>query len=131
MQIMNIFPQAQEIRVYRQGECQSYTCGEQKFEEIVAEWNAMTVSALPMPAYGVSLDGETVQALASGVWVEFCYSAPMVCEDMPFERLLIQAQPQSMGFNVIRYNTQGGYSGRCYYINLNGGTMCDFYECLA
>ena len=130
MQLMNIFPLAQEIRVYRQGECRSYVCGE-KFEEIVAEWNAMTASALPMPAYGVSIDSETVRALAGGVWVEFRYSAPMTCEDMPFERLLIEVQPQFMGFNVIRYNSDGGYAGRCYYIDLNGRNMGKFYECLA
>ena len=126
---MNIFPQAQEIRVYRQGECQSYACGE-KFEEIVAEWNAMTISALPMPAYGVSIDSETVRALAGGVWVEFCYSAPMVYDGMPFERLLIEVQPQFMSFNVIRYNSDGGYVGRRYYIDLNGNNMSKFYECL-
>ena len=128
---MNIFPQAQEIRVYRQGECQSYACGGQKFNEIVTEWNAMTVCALPMPAYGVSINSETERALANGVWVEFCYTEPVVYDDMPFERLLIEVKPEFMGFNAIRYNTQGGYSGRCYYIDLNGNDMHAFYECLA
>lgn len=127
---MNIFPPAQGIRVYRHGECQSYTCGGQNFEEIVAEWNAMTISALPMPAYGVSINSETEQTLASGVWVEFCYSSPMVYVDMPFERLLIEVKPEFMGFSVIRYNTHGGYSGRCFYIDLNGNTMRAFYNFL-
>lgn len=127
---MNIFPQSQEVKVYRQGECKTYICSEQEYDEVVAQWNAMTASAHVMPAYGVSLDWHTVKALEGGVWVEFCYSSQNQFNGMPFERLLIEVKPQYCGFNVIRYNSEGGYSGRCYYIDLNGGNMSAFYNSL-
>lgn len=120
--------QAEEVAVYREGERQTYAVGEEKFGKIIAAWNRMTENALTMPAFGVSLNDLTVDAMKSGVWAEFCFGKQLTVNEMPFERLLIEVKPQNAGFNIVRYTTTEGYSGRCFYLDLAGGDMSDFYN---
>ena len=43
-------------------------------------------------------------------------------EGMPFEKLLLKAEPEYRGFNLCRF-FNGKYGGRCFYLDLNGGDM--------
>ena len=72
-----------------------------------------------MPAFGVSLNDETIQAKQTGVWIELFYETTCLNNEMPFDSLLIQVEPENTGFNVIRkYDDK--YDGRCFYIDLKG-----------
>ena len=121
---------AESVGVYSDGEHIVYGAGEGKFNLICAEWNNMICGAREMPAFGVSLNGETVKAMKSGVWVEFSFNQTLSSNGMPYEKLLVNVQPKWSGFNVIRYTAKHGYDGRCFYYDLVNKNMRAFYDCL-
>ena len=49
---------------------------------------------------------------------------------MPFEKLLVEVGKEFYGFNIIRYTSERGYDGRCFYIDLVNKNMSDFYNIL-
>ena len=128
MQLQEVFSQAEEISVFKNGGEETYASGTEKFEEIIAAWNSMLDGSVTMPAFGVSLNEYTVNAMKNGVWVEFGFGEEMTIDEMPFEKLLVEVKPENKGFNVIRYVKSSGYTGRCYYINLREGDMSAFYS---
>ena len=75
-----------------------------------------------MPALGVALHDETINALKKGVWLEVCFSKIIHHNEMPFDSLLIEVCEDFSGFNIIRKNN-GVYGGRCFYIALKNKTM--------
>lgn len=121
---------AESVGVYSDGEHIVYGAGEGKFNLICAEWNNMICGAREMPAFGVSLNGETVKAMKSGVWVEFSFNQTLSSNGMPYEKLLVNVQPEWSGFNVIRYTAKHGYDGRCFYYDLVNKNMRAFYDSL-
>lgn len=80
-----------------------------------------------MPAFGVSIHNETLNAIRHGVWLKLQYNETKQIDDMPFDELLIEINKEFTGFNIIRGN-KGIYEGRCYYIDLIGNTMQPLYE---
>lgn len=119
---------AQSVNVYNEGEHSVYTVGEDKFNEICASWNAMLDGAHIMPAFGVSLHAQTVKELKRGVWAEFVFGQEYWSNGMPYEKLLVSVKPDWCGFNIIRYTAERGYDGRCFYYDLVGKNMSDFYN---
>lgn len=88
----------------------------------------MLANSLVMPAFGVSLNDITVQAMQRGVWVEFRFSEELTINELPFSRLLVEVKPDFSGFNVVRYTADRGYAGRCFYLDLRGSDMRDVYN---
>lgn len=129
-EITEAFDCAEQINLYREGVKVSYAAGSAPFTEIMASWTALTENARPMPAYGVSLNGETLRAMQRGLWIEFGFGSPCSCYGMPFEKLLIEVGQSFSGLNLIRYNADYGYDGRCFYLDLNGRNTGDLYELL-
>lgn len=121
---------AKSVKVYNDGETEVYKVGEDKFNLICTEWNNMIFGAHEMPAFGVSLHRETVNAVQSGVWVEFSFGRELLSSGMPYEKLLVSVEPQNTGFNIIRYTAKHGYDGRCFYYDLVNKDMSSFYNCL-
>ncbi len=128
MQLHNVFSEAEEIALYKDGVRGAYECGSEKFEEIIAEWNAMFKDSVIMPAFGVSINDWTVKEMKSGAWIEFAFASQLTINGMPFAKLLIAVKPEYKGFNIVRYTAEHGYAGRCYYVDLRGGDMADFYN---
>ncbi|MDE7163753.1 MAG: hypothetical protein K2O44_06780 [Clostridia bacterium] len=121
---------AQSVNVICDGAAETYAVGTQEFKAICAEWNNMLDGAHEMPAFGVSLNDYTVKEMKSGVWVEFDFGSTLSANGMPFDRLLVNAQPEGYGFNIIRHTAESGYDGRCFYYDLAGKTTSAFYNCL-
>lgn len=96
----------------------------ENFNEVML---AMLRDSHTMPAFGVSIHAETLNAIRNGVWVKLQYNGTQYVDEMPFDELLIQVEQDYNGFNVIRGN-RGVYDGRCYYIDLVGNTMTPLYE---
>ena len=114
--ISDYFNQAQEIIIYVDGNIESYSNNTQEYDKLLSELLNLTKSSLEMPAYAVSLDNDIRDALTKGVWIELNFVKPLIHNEMPFERLLIQVDSEYTGFNLIRlYN--GKYEGRCFYLN--------------
>ncbi len=120
---------AKEISVYIDGEKKTYPVGSEKFGEICLAWNDMLVGAHTMPAFGVSLNDDTLSAMQKGVWAEFVFGCAYQCGGMTFEKLLVAVKEEWSGFNIVRYNSESGYEGRCFYYSLCGN-MKNFYDTL-
>lgn len=118
----------ENINVYSDGNAVSLGKESPKFEKIVYVWQGMLAKSHPMPAFGVSLNDKTVEAMKSGVWLEFDFARPLSQDGLSFEKLLVNVVPEWTGFNVIRYVTGKGYDGRCFYYDLVDHDMSDLYS---
>ncbi|MGN0808104.1 MAG: hypothetical protein ACI4MN_06650 [Candidatus Coproplasma sp.] len=118
------------INVYDEGNCIAYGKDSPKFKKICAVWTGMMEFARQMPAFGVSLNAETIQAVKRNLWLEFTFSQEFCNNGMTFERLLVNVAPDVSGFNVIRFNSKYGYDGRCFYFDLIGSDMSDLYNAI-
>ena len=130
-EIINVFDKAERIKVFSEGEATTYNCGTDEYKGITECWYEMIANAYEMPAFGVSLNNETVKALKSGRWIEFDFGKRLEINGMPFEKLLIQVESNYKGFNLIRYTKERGYDGRCFYLNLVDNDMLKLSEYLA
>ncbi len=126
--LSNVVETAEYINVYESGEMTTYSNREKPFEVIVEGWKNMLQGSHEMPAFGVSLNRETTKALKDGTWVEFVFETQNYYNEVPFEKLLVNVEKSFQGFNIIRYNANGGYDGRCYYVDLVNKNMTDFYN---
>ena len=69
-----------------------------------------------MPAFGVSIHEETVNAMQNGEWLKLNYNAEMDKEGLLFTSLLFRLE-ECQGFNLIRLYGER-YDGRCIYLDL-------------
>ena len=118
---------AVSVLVYRDGAVHEFSAGSKEFALLLSVWERMTEKALPMPAFGVSIDDLTRRERSAGVWVEFCFDRERECDGMPFEKLLVKVLPEYCGFNLIRC-CGGAYTGRCFYLDLQDGSMQELYS---
>lgn len=131
MSLCQIISGCEQIVIYSDGEIKSYEKGADQYNDIMASWTRMTDDALEMPAYGVSLDELTRREMTAGLWVEFEFKERLARHNMPFEKLLVKVEEGYRGFNLIRYTAEAGYSGRCFYLQLNDDkNMSDFAKTL-
>lgn len=128
MNLSDIVETAEYINIYNDGNMISYSNEEESFGVLVEGWKDLLNNSHEMPAFGVSLDRETTKALKDGIWIEFAFEKQNFYNEMPFEKLLVKVEKLWRGFNIVRYNSEGGYDGRCYYIDLAGKNMSDFYN---
>lgn len=117
--IAESFNEAAYINIYREGEQFRFNSNSDGYEAVLDALERVTAKSYEMPAFGVSLDNETREAMKEGLWVELVFSKARTHNQMPFESLLIKVDGQASGFNLIRgYN--GQYAGRCFYLSLDG-----------
>lgn len=120
VQIINIYDNGSEVRLLP---------AQMGYKLVLNGFKNLIRDARRMPAFAVSLDGETRTAMGEGLWVEFDFGKPLIYAEMPFEKLLMQVNSSFSGFNLIRYNSKDGYAGRCFYYDING-TLSGFYDIL-
>ena len=113
----SIISSAESVVVYTSGEKINIDRDNESFGLIVDEFLEMIDGGYDMPAFGVSLDTETRNVMSTGLWLEFVFDKTHEYNDMPFESLLIELNPEYSGFNLIR-KANGKYEGRCFYISL-------------
>lgn len=130
MEINEIFTETEKINVYNNGSSTTYLVGQKPYEDIMLSWNNLLNGSHEMPAFGVSLNGETVKQLKSGLWVEFDFGKQTEHNGMPFEKLLVEVNKSFYGFNIVRYTQARGYDGRCFYIDLVNKDMSELYDVL-
>ena len=118
VEIADSFSKSHQISLIKNNKRQDFSFDTDQYKQILDEFYIMLENSHQTPAFGVSIDDLTRQELKKGVWLEFSFSQTCYNSDMPFEKLLINVQPEFCGFNVIR-NHQNQYEGRCFYINLS------------
>ncbi len=129
-EINEVFYEAEKINVIQDGVKATYSNGENYFNTILSAWNELLTDSHLMPAFGVSINRETVKAMKEGLWVEFEFPEVMQVNEMPFEKLSVKVEKDYQGFNLNRYNAHKGYDGRCFYISLVDKDMSGFYGTL-
>lgn len=115
--ICNFFTKASKIVTYTNIGKTEYTKGNDKFEALLLALENITNDSHDMPAYGVSLDNEVINATKKGTWIELVFDTTQKYKEMPFDALLINVESESSGFNLIRKHNNK-YDGRCFYLNL-------------
>lgn len=130
VELYEAFDYSDVINVYDEGSVVSYGKGEDRFEEILSGFKTLIDGAHDMPAFGVSINSLTTKEMQKGLWVEFGFDQQYKSNGMPYERLLINVQKSFAGFNIVRYNADSGYDGRCFYYDLVNKDMSDFYNIL-
>ena len=127
IELHEVFNRTENINVYNDGKTVTYSKQNEEYKRILVSWYDMIDGAHQMPAYGVSLNRETVKAMKEGLWLEFEFGKIYESGGMPYEKLLINVQSGHSGFNLIRYNSKAGYDGRCFYYDLINKNMADLY----
>lgn len=131
IELQKVFTCAENINVYNCGEIENYSANRNEYKLILDSWNKMISEAHDMPAFGVSLNNETVKAMKKGLWVEFDFNKVYESNGMPYEKLLIEVKEDNYGFNLIRYTKERGYDGRCFYYDLVNKNMSEFYNLIS
>lgn len=116
--VVSVFENTINIVVYHNGNKHLYFKGDDKFEKIYKSLIETTNLSHNMPAFGVSLHDETINALKTGTWVELVFDSEKSFNDMPFDTLLFKVEAEDSGFNLIR-KFDGKYEGRCFYLSLD------------
>ncbi len=130
-EVQEVFDSATEISVYDNGNKASFESGSENFQKILTAWQQQIKGSRQMPAYGVSLDNYTRKEMLKGLWVEFTFGKVLECNQMPFEKLLINVQKENQGLNLIRYLKKKGYDGRCFYLDFDNRDMSEFYAVIS
>ena len=125
--MQEIFDEVREIEIHNNGSTIKLLPTQTGYKLVIDGFKNLLSNARQMPAFGVSLDSETRAAMGEGLWVEFDFGKKILYSQMSFEKLLVQVVSSYSGFNLIRYNADEGYHGRCYYFALNGD-MSEFYN---
>ena len=128
--LVSVVERAAALVVYTEGKAVRFGRESSGFARAADAWAEMTKEALPMPAFGVSIDRLAREGMQKGVWAEFVFAQEQVLDGMPFTALLFEVRAEYSGFNLARLQ-DGGYNGRCFYLDLRGGTMRPFAEALA
>ena len=126
MFLVDIIDSCSSVIIYRDDVSRQFDNGDENYNAILQGWNNMTSCAIEMPAYCVSIDKLTREQIKNGNWVEFIFDGVCEFNSMPFEKLLVQVEDNYCGFNLIRYTSNEGYSGRCFYLQLHNGNMSGF-----
>ena len=129
MGLKKIMPSATSICVYENGDLYEYLQGSEEYTNIMNTFLEMIKVAREMPAFGVSLHNETIEAKKNGWWIEFQFNETKVHNEMPFDSLLICVEKDYMGFNLIRKHNDM-YEGRCFYVDLVEKDMSELLTCL-
>lgn len=127
--LFDFFNKSNKITLIKDGQPFEYEQGIPEYDAIMREFQDMIFNAYEMPAFGVCMHEETIEARAQGIWLEFHFPETFYHSDMPFDTLLINIAPEDKGFNLLRQH-DGQYEGRCFYLNLIDKDMHSLFELL-
>ena len=124
-----IYNNIEKIEVIIDSEVKVIDKDSKYLKDLVNICGDMLQNAHEMPAFSVSLDNETRVKKNNGTWVEIYFIKTLSHNELPFDRLLIEIEPEWTGFNIIRYY-ENKYEGRCFYIDLVDKDMSKLYKML-
>ena len=110
-----IMKNIESFNIYKNGTKQKINKNNKNFELITEKLAENFSQARIMPAFGVSLHNDTIQALQNNIWLEINFNTEQTLNDLSFSSLLFKLE-ETYGINLIRkYNNS--YSGRCIYLD--------------
>ena len=126
--ILEILTQCDQIKIYQEDNSYNFYQDSEQFKLLTNEILNLSQASREAPAFGVSLHQETLIAMKSGLWIEFVFEETKAHNEMPFDSLLVNIDPEFTGINIIRHHNNQ-YEGRCFYLNLQSN-MYELYELL-
>ena len=114
MTMYNTLEHLESIELIQNGKI--HKLSQQEFQQTFARLQDLFGEARVMPAFGVSIHEETVNAIQDGEWLKLNYNAEMDKEGLLFTSLLFRLE-ECQGFNLIRLYGER-YDGRCIYLDL-------------
>lgn len=127
--LQDCFSESCSIVLNIDGESKDTFVGDEDYMKILNTFNEMIDGSHQMPALGVSIHELAIEGRKHGTWLEFNFDKTYCFNDLPFDALLIEIEPNFGGFNLIR-RVDGRYDGRCLYLNLNNKNMQVLYDLL-
>ena len=114
MTMYNTLEHLESIELIQNGKI--HKLSQQEFQQTFARLQDLFGEARVMPAFGVSIHEETVNAMQDGEWLKLNYNSEMDKEGLLFTSLLFRLE-ECQGFNLIRLYGER-YDGRCIYLDL-------------
>ena len=114
MTMYNTLEHLESIELIQNGT--SHKLSQQEFQQTFARLQDLFGEARVMPAFGVSIHEDTLNAMQDGEWLKLNYNAEMDKEGLLFTSLLFRLE-ECQGFNLIRLYGER-YDGRCIYLDL-------------
>lgn len=91
-----------------------------EYKVIISKIERLFQNSMLMPAFGVSLHGETQNAMMNGEWLKINFSKELNKNGLPFSSLVFCLE-ETQGFNLIReFNNR--FDGRCLFLSLDEKT---------
>ena len=112
------------VNIYKEGT--KHTLLKNDSDKVANALGGILKAAREMPAFGVALHDETLEAMQSGLWIEFEFGGINIHKGMCFEKLLLKLEKNIYGFNLMRFY-DGKYDGRCFYFDIED---CKIMNCL-
>lgn len=107
----------ESFEIVSQGKTKTIVHGSNEFFNILLKLEKLFVNSRLMPAFGVSLHNETLNALQRDCWLKINFNRELTKNGLPFSSLVFKLE-EVQGFNLIRqYNNT--FDGRCLYLDLD------------
>ena len=114
MTMYNTLENLESIEIIQNGEIKKLDS--QEFNKVFNKLQDLFGEARVMPAFGVSIHEETLNAMKEGEWLKLNYNAEMDKDGLLFKSLVFRLE-ECQGFNLIRLYGER-YDGRCIYLDL-------------
>lgn len=107
----------ESFTLFNEGQKRNISKGNEEFDKILKNVKELFLLGRIMPAFGVSLHTETLNALNKDLWLQLNFNEEKGINGLPFNALLFKLETTG-GINLIRlYN--GKYEGRCIYLDFD------------
>jgi len=117
LELIKLLEHIESMNVYQDGKMEHFRINELKFSTFIGKFVDIFRRARVMPAFGVSLHDDTMNALQYGEWIEINFDQELAINGLPFDSLLFRVE-KTTGVNLIR-KYQDKYDGRAIYIDFD------------
>ena len=115
--MVDCFDFVQKIELLNDAKVSVFKPDNKYFLKTVSNLKNLFKKARLMPAFGVSLHDDTIQALSEGKWLKVYFSRELEKNGLPFDSIVFEIT-NVIGMNLIR-EYDGRYDGRCLYVDFD------------
>lgn len=118
--MLDCIQKIENIEIFTDGKIKIVDKNNIQFVCIIDKLKNIFAQAQVLPALGVSLHHETIEALKTDTWLKLNFASEQEKNGLYFTSLLFKLE-ETAGINLIReYNNK--YDGRCIFLNLDNTT---------
>ena len=115
--MVDCFDFVEKIEILNDGKVRVFKNDSKYFAKTVENLKNTFEQARLMPAFGVSIHDDTIEAIAHGEWIKVYFTRELEKNGLPFNSIVFKLDTVT-GMNIIReYNNR--YDGRCLYVDFD------------